>query len=395
MIAPMTKNNQNPLRRLFSLPNPIRYGNAVLARHWLLMGAVLTCGLAAGASQPPLIQTFYGASDPSAVVGIDQTHFAAADDEHNLIQIYSMDVPLPQFSYDLTPFLGVDSLSPEADIEGAARRGNRIYWITSHGRNKDGKLRPSRYRFFAMDILAGNDANSPSLQVLLCGKPYTMLLQDMLQCPLLDSLNLESVCRLDDALSKKQRQQLAPKQKGLNIEGLAGGPDGKTLWIGFRNPHYTDPADGQPKAILIPLLNPAEVIDKGRAAQFEKPILLNLGGRTIRSIEYVQADNACWISAGRADGQADFAFFRWHPKMKSPEKKNISIPSDITPEGIFTAGRQADLWVVSDDGLQEKTVQNAAECLDGNLLPNGRCPNKFLTDIRRRTFRAIPLTPPQ
>ena len=34
---------------------------------------------------------------------------------------------------------------PEADIEGATRVQDRVYWITSHGANNDGEVRPSRH----------------------------------------------------------------------------------------------------------------------------------------------------------------------------------------------------------------------------------------------------------
>ena len=41
---------------------------------------------------------------------------------------------------------------PEADLEGATRIGDDIYWITSHGQNKNGKNRPSRHRLFATAV---------------------------------------------------------------------------------------------------------------------------------------------------------------------------------------------------------------------------------------------------
>ena len=38
-------------------------------------------------------------------------------------------------------------------LSGAAWLGDRIFWIGSHGRNRDGKYRASRHRFFAVRIL--------------------------------------------------------------------------------------------------------------------------------------------------------------------------------------------------------------------------------------------------
>ena len=75
---------------------------------------------------------FHGASDVSAAVFLDETHFAAADDEMNGLLVYDVNTPgHPVSMLDLGVFLKVASKFPEADIEGAARMGDRIYWITS------------------------------------------------------------------------------------------------------------------------------------------------------------------------------------------------------------------------------------------------------------------------
>ena len=82
---------------------------------------------------------FRGASDASAAVAIAEDMVIVADDENNVLRVYRTDEGgMPVFSYDLTAFLGIDPEYPEADIEGATMIGSRIYWITSHGRNKDG-----------------------------------------------------------------------------------------------------------------------------------------------------------------------------------------------------------------------------------------------------------------
>ena len=63
------------------------------------------------------------------------------------------------------------STGDEADLEDAARIGNRVYVIGSHGRNKDGKLERARYRFFGMD-LAGT---GPSITLTVPGYTTTLL----------------------------------------------------------------------------------------------------------------------------------------------------------------------------------------------------------------------------
>ncbi|MBN2512576.1 MAG: DUF3616 domain-containing protein [Sedimentisphaerales bacterium] len=337
------------------------------------------------------LYTLTGGSDPSAAAAIDPNYFVVADDEHNILKLYRADgQPGPVLNCDLSSFLRVDLKSPEADIEGAARTGSRIYWITSHARNKDGKYRASRYRFFAVDIRPAPSSAVP-FDLAPAGKPCSTLLQDMLNAPSLRFLNLQSVTRFDDeeGLSKKQRERLAPKRAGFNIEGLAAGQEGKSLWIGLRNPQYRDPADGHKKAILFCLQNPDEVIDRGAAARFGEPVLLDLGGRGIRSIEYIESQQSYLIAAGAVDGAADYAFYRWDPRSKSLTPVEISVPKTFNPESIFVCPGCSMMGLISDDGSMEVVVKSPDESLDGELLPNGRCLNKNLKELGRRTFRVM------
>ena len=98
------------------------------------------------------IQVYHGASDASAAVALGEDMFVMADDENNILRVYKIGGASPVYSYDVSEFLKIEQDHPEADIEGATMVGRRVYWITSHGRNKDGKVRPSRYRFFATDV---------------------------------------------------------------------------------------------------------------------------------------------------------------------------------------------------------------------------------------------------
>jgi len=83
---------------------------------------------------------YRGTSDASAAVAIGRDMFIVADDENNILRVYkTTESGLPLFSFDLTEFLEVELEHPEVDIEGATIIGERVYWISSHGRNKDGK----------------------------------------------------------------------------------------------------------------------------------------------------------------------------------------------------------------------------------------------------------------
>ena len=125
---------------------------------------------------------------------------------------------LPVYTYDLSSFLAVDSEHPEADIEGATRIGDRIYWITSHGRNKDGKIRPSRYRFFATSIETEGD----EIKITPIGSTCTTLVHSLVKCSWSSKLGLEKATRLyTTKLKGKELKRLAPKEEGLNIEAVS------------------------------------------------------------------------------------------------------------------------------------------------------------------------------
>ena len=90
--------------------------------------------------------------DPSAAVAITGTLFIVASDEDNLLRVYMRETSAPPQRFDLNSFLRPDEDFPEADIEGGTRIGDHIFWIASHGRNQQGKLRPSRHRLFATKV---------------------------------------------------------------------------------------------------------------------------------------------------------------------------------------------------------------------------------------------------
>ena len=211
------------------------------------------------------VRVFHGASDASGAEFLDAETIVVADDEDNALRIYRIDGGgMPVATVDVSSFLAVEREHPEADIEGAARAGDRIYWITSHGRSRKGEVRESRGRFFATDVVKENG----HLTVAPVGKPCVTLATaiaaafEKAKLPLLD----------------------------LNIEALAVTPDGKTLYLGFRAPSVE--REGKRLAILLPLRNPGKVVEEGATPDFGDALLWDLGGRVLRSLEYVEAHKA-------------------------------------------------------------------------------------------------------
>src|SRR5262245_37303240 len=110
----------------------------------LVLLITVLLGSAASAQVQPKIIKYSEMCDASAAVPVGPTLFVVANDEDNQLRVYRRDRPSgPIFSSDLTAFLKPDPKHPEADIEGATRLGDLIYWITSHGTNEEHKPRPT------------------------------------------------------------------------------------------------------------------------------------------------------------------------------------------------------------------------------------------------------------
>ncbi len=270
---------------------------------------------------------YYGLCDASAVVALSDSFFVVGDDEDNILRVYQrFGNGIPVAAVNLNSFLRIDPKAPEVDIEGADPIGDRIYWISSHGRNAKGKFAPNRHRFFATTALVTNGL----VRLQTVGRPYSGLLQDLFNDPRLAPFNLPF------ASSK------APKAPGaLNIEGLSATPEGHLL-IGFRNPIPRG------KALIVPLLNPAEVIE-GVHARFGEPILLDLDGRGIRSMTMWY--NEYLIVAGSSQEGGRSRLYLWDGKNPPRWIQSIEV-GGLNPEAIsfWDKSGQERLYIVSDDG---------------------------------------------
>jgi len=273
--------------------------------------------------------TWRGMCDASAGVALGTNFFAVANDEDNAIRIFQLDRPgLPVRSADLSRFLGVDPTKPETDLEGAAWLGDTIFWIGSHGQNRQGKFRTSRHRLFATRIEPGS---SPP-RLVPVGRPYSRLLLDLLRDPRLQPLGLAATL------------SLPPKAPGaLNIEGLCAA--GTNLWIGFRNPIPGG------RALLVPLLNPFEVI-RNQPARLGEPVLLDLGGRGIRDLGWWQGQYI--IIAGSFDGHGQSQLYLWDDHAQSPQRIKHPAFKEINPEAVVVYPDRTDgFQLLSDDGTRQ------------------------------------------
>jgi hypothetical protein len=310
---------------------------------------VASRGAESTVSEPTVYTGICGAS---AAAAIGQEGFVVADDESNRLRVYARNKGGPALqSIDLTPQLELDWRAPEIDLEGAARLGDYVYWITSHSRNKKGKEHPNRYRFFATAVRSTN----AGARIEFVGRPYKTLLRDLAAAPALQRYSLAAASRL------------APKARGgLNIEGLCSTADQRLL-IAFRNPIPNG------HALLVPLENPEQMIE-GSPAKIGPAIELDLDGLGIRDMAFWQGEYL--IIAGSFDGKGKSKLYRWAGgKAKPRHLKEVNLKG-LNPEAIVVYPKLGleEVQLLSDDSSRSS--------VDCNNLP-----------ISARQFRGVWVSP--
>jgi hypothetical protein len=313
--------------------------------------------------------TFTGMCDASGAVPVGPRTFVVADDEDNILRVYdaerggaplhaldlSMDLPLgktrtPKKVVRADGAVKKPKRAPESDLEAATMLGDHAFWLTSHGLKSSGKMHPARFILFATTVpRAGQQAG-------ILGRPYTGLLQDLLAAPAMRPFDLAAAA-----------ERVPKDEGGFNVEGLTAMPDGKGMYIGFRNPIPKG------RALLVPLENPREVLG-GARAKLGAPVLLDLGGQGIRSLSWWRGQYL--IAAGHyADGGVSRVFTwdgRGSPRPVDADLRGLNIEAFFTPED------RDQILVFSDDGNADV----------------GGTPCKELKDPAQKRFRGRWLTVP-
>lgn len=303
------------------------------------------------AADTPLTTLRYtGMCDASAAIALEGNQFVVANDEDNKLRVYQRDdanstkSTKPVDELDLNKFLKIGAQNPEADIEGATMIGTRIYWITSHGANKNGKSRPNRRRLFATDI----KTDGTDVKLKPVGDPFNGLVNAL--------ADVNDVAGLKDYQLAKAADLPPESADGLNIEGLTKTPE-DALLIGFRNP--------VPKgmALLVPLENPQDVVENGKPPKLGKAMLLDLGGSGIRSIEYSDAKKTYYIVAGPFGDGGEFLLYQWSGKPGDrPEAVSGVDFQGIHPEALIVdQATKGKIQILSDDGSEKV---NGGTCKD-------------------------------
>jgi hypothetical protein len=135
------------------------------------------------------------------------------------------------------------------------------------------------------------------------------------------------------------------------------------MYVGFRNPIPGG------RALLVPLLNPREVV-QGERARLGEPVLLDLAGQGIRSLSWWH--NRYLIMAGASGEGGTPHLYTWTGQGPAVRVPGVDLQG-FNAEAFFTPEDRRDIVVFSDDGSVP---------IDGV-----RC--KDLEDPARKRFRGL------
>jgi hypothetical protein len=317
--------------------------------------------------------TFNGACDASAAVLVGPDRLAVGDDEGDDIRVYAPtggDPIEPPKSLEAQ----LDQADPknEADLEGVAELGGRLFWIGSHARNGDGEPQPDRQRIL---ITTGDLAAD--------GKPGRQLL------PAIAAADKQWKLGLTAAIGDQGATVpgLAAEKAGLNIEGIAilppgGNQDGRAVGlIGLRNPLT---ADGH--AIVLQVRNIEAAASGKEAPDLGDPVLLDLAGRGIRDLAWSAGTGSLLILAGPMESGEAFTLYRQKGWPAGPPQKLADI-QDLHAE-VVVAAEASRVLLLSDDGDTLRPVASKDECKKKDFS-TGQCLCKGLKGAaaERKSFR--------
>ncbi len=278
-------------------------------KHLLFLFTLLAGPAAADQTVPPV--TYAGLCEASAAVYLGdrggRRYFAVASDEVNILRSYDLAAGGVGKTHDIRPFTGFD----KSDIEGGARIGDRVWWISSHSVTASGKDKQERRILIRTGLTWGS--KGPELQPL--------------------GLSLD----LRDAIAGA----LAAPASKLNIEALAAGADGALL-IGLRAPLAGDLAQ------VLPLRNPDRVLE-GEPAEFGPVLRIDLGTYGIRSLEQLKDGRFLVVAGPVSDGGAAFRLYLWDGVSGVPQALAAPPLDGLRPEAAFQREDGA-VMLLSDDG---------------------------------------------
>ncbi len=136
--------------------------------------------------------------------------------------------------------------------------------------------------------------------------------------------------------------------------------------------------------------------EEGKPAVFDEPLTVDLSGRGIRSIDYVEAWKRYVIIAGPTGGDGEFAVYHWSGQQADAP---VEIPLawdehvKLSPEAIFHDSVSDSLHVLSDDGRVAVTHEGKTKrCKDWGKQPGVQYFREWAIDFRPVLLRKPPAT---
>lgn len=261
---------------------------------------------------------FRGTPDASAAFAWEEG-FWVADDETGLLQFYRLEPDAePLRTLDL-PGAGKE----EADWEACAVEDGDLWLCGSMGRDKKGRRRREREVLLLWQDFPKGPVRARKALVDLLAEAHR-------------EWGLDKACR-----------HPVKDPRGLNVEGLALHPQGGLLF-GLRSPLWR----GQ--AMLLLLRNPRSVVEGGEA-DWGPPLLWDLGGLGIRSLE--NAPGGWWVLAGSPT--AGDSRQLWFVPQASKPRLMLDLGPGWNGEGLAWSERHQGLLILSDDGGLFKVEKKA------------------------------------
>lgn len=254
----------------------------------------------------PNAGTQSGSADASTAIALDDQWMVVADDEANMLRVYPRAGGAAVREWDFS--VEGPALAKELDVESSAIIGDLAFFLGSHGNSKDGgDAVDTRGHLFAVR-LSGTGADTRFGYVGM----FSNLEQQLVAW---DEGNQHGQGAGHFGFARATAGGVAPERvDGFAIEGAAAGPDGKTLWLGFRAPQAS--LDARNRALIVPVLNPLALVEGSDVqARFGTPMALNLGGRGIRAMAKGTDGNYLLLAgpSGTASSHAarNFALYAW------------------------------------------------------------------------------------
>ncbi|WP_418513117.1 T9SS type A sorting domain-containing protein [Corallibacter sp.] len=257
---------------------------------------------ASDASVTPSTSWFHtGASDGSTGIAIEDNYIWIGDDEDQTLRLYNGEhsgLPIKELNFN-----GALGSTEEADLEGSFRVGNAIYWIGSTSET-------DRSVIFSTQI-----SGSGAASTLTYNDKYTSLYADLIAW---DTNNVHGLGANYFGLST-----------AIEIEALALAPNSSTTaYLGLRS------TTSQNKAVVIPVTNFTSLPGMASgSANFDTPILIDLKGRSLRSMECNA--NGCILIGGPFGTQTDFKLYTWTGEAADAPELRAADLTALNTHGSF------------------------------------------------------------